>query len=299
MKSACILLFIGISIFGTSQETLLLGEQRAEEVYFIAHKDTVKKIAVYGYRYSKKANYKDSTLLKIEEYGTNGMLLAKVNIIGTKGDRWSKYNYTFNEKDEMISFQFLYNGPDGNYGKSGKFSYNAQGLLITQEHALANIKYDYHEDGRIKTKSYFYNNGDSESSNGWTDHYKYDENNNLIHVDQDASSNKQTTFYNDKNELVRNDYYPGVAYSTFTYDSLGNCNQQVDYELNKNDWDSTLYQFSYNSDNLLATTLSSKKKGRITVDEERFYDNRGRIIRIIVYRKNKKRALKKYFYENY
>jgi hypothetical protein len=279
---------------------LLLGEQKADEVYFVPRKDSVKKIAVYGYRYHKKGKYKDSTLIKIEEYGTNGMLIAKVHIIGKKGDRWSRYNYTFNEKDEMVSFQYNYNGPDGNYGKSGDFEYNISGQLTLQVHSLANIKYTYYKDGRMKTKSYSYNNGNSENRNGWTDFYIYDEKNNLIHVDQDSSSKKQTSFYNEKNELVRNDYYPGVAYSTFSYDENGNCSSQMDYELNDNDdWDSTLYRFNYNNENRLTTTASSKKKGRITLDEERVYDPNGRLLKIILYRKGKRRSVKKYFYESY
>jgi hypothetical protein len=280
-----------------AQESLLLGEQKSEDVYFEKKTDGVEKIIKYISKYKKKGNYKDSIMIGFEDYNPDGTLKSKTAIRG-KGDKktYQQFKYEY-ANEQMISFLFMQSGRDGSYGRNGKFEYDSEGRLALQEHSMANIRYDYHEDGRMKTKSYFYNNKGADESKPWVNYYLYDSLNHLKHVDTDPNSTKQTTFYNEKNELVKNDYYPGVAYSTYKYDEKGNCTEQVDYEVEKKGWDSITYIYTYMPDNKIATSGTKDKKGRIWLSEEHVYLENGNLKSILYYRKNKRKTIKKFFYE--
>ena len=109
----------------------------------------------------------------------------------------------------------------------------------------------------------------------------------------------QTSFYNHLNQLVKHDYYPGIAYTTYEYDTLGMCSRQVDYELGKKDWDSTVYVYNYDTEGRLIRSSSSKKKGKITTDQEWIFNQKGQVIQEIIYQKGKKRWIYEYTYEYY
>ena len=254
-----LLLFVSVA---TAQETLLLGEQQEHEVYFEARTDGIEKVNIYSSKYRKKGNYKDSSLVGFEIYNKKGEMIGKTNYSGSGSKAtYSQFSYDYQD-GRMTAFHFIQTSPAGNFGRQGEFEYNSDGLLIYQSHSMANIKYAYYTDGRKKTKSYFYNNKGASDSEPWIHYYLYDDSLNLIHVDTDKESKKQTSFYNDKNELIRHDYYPGFAYSTYEYDAKGNCTKQVDFELGKKDWDSTVFVYAYNNEGKITTSGTLNKKGK-------------------------------------
>ena len=289
-------LFIASSI---SQETLLLGEQKLEEIYFTPRADQVEKVSIYSSKYKKKGNYKDSTLKGIENYDKHGFLTAKTSYSG-KGAKmsYSQYSYEYHNEN-MVAYRFIYTSASGNFGRSGNFEYLPNGKLKLQEHSMANIKYGYFSDGRLKTKTYFYNNGDVEDTEPWIHYYIYDDSLNLIHVDTEKDSKKQTSFYDDNNNLIKHDYYPGFAYTTYTYDKKGNCIGQIDYEQGKKDWDSTIFKYEYNENGQIIKSSSSNKKGKIEINETFTYDAKGRLKSLIYFRKNKAKVIKKYVYQKF
>jgi hypothetical protein len=285
---------LGLNSF--SQESLLLGEQMSKDVYFTPRVDRVSKVHFYISKYHKKGIYKDSLLVGFEDYDNSGFLISKSNFRGMGSKQtYQKFQYEYRD-GLMSSFAFMQTGVAGNFGRQGKFEYNEEGFISMQEHSLANIRYEYYEDGRLKTKSYFYNNKGTEDSKPWVNYYLYDSLNYLKHVDTDPESQLQTSFHNSKGELIKNDYYPGVAYSTYEYDEIGNCTKQVDFELGKKDWDSLVYVFTYNPDNQLATSGNLDKKGRKSLTEEHTYNSKGQLETIYYYRKNKRKQVKKFFY---
>jgi hypothetical protein len=288
--------FLFSALIAQNQETLLLGEQQVHEIYFESREDGIEKVSIYISKYRENGNYEDSTFTGFENYNRKGELVAKTNYSG-KGQKLvhSQYSYEYTEGN-MTAFQFIQTSPSSNFGRQGDFKYTIDGLLIHQGHSLANIKYSYYADGRMKTKSYFYNNKGSEETEPWIHYYMYDDSLNLIHVDTDKESTEQSSFFDERNELIRHDYYPGVAYSKYEYDQKGNCIKQLDFELGKKDWDSTVFIYSYRNDNQIASSGSLNKKGKLFLDTEFEYDAKGRLKAVLYLRRNKRKLIKKYFY---
>ena len=297
MRYIILSLFSLLSAVNWSQESLLLGEQKVEDVFFELRSDGVEKITKYISKYNKKGKYKDSTLIGFEDYNLDGTLASKTAIRG-KGDKKTYQQFKYEYVDQkMVSYFFMQTGQAGNFGRNGKFEYDQNGRLVLQEHSLANIRYDYYNDNRLKTKSYFYNNKGADESEPWVNYYIYDSLNHLKHVDTDPKSEKQTSFHNTKGELVKNDYYPGIAYSTYKYDEKGNCIEQVDFEIDKKGWDSITYVYTYMPNNKIATSGTKDRKGRVWLSEEHIYNEKGNLKEILYYRKNKRKTIKKFFYE--
>ena len=289
------LLILVINLAHT-QESLLLGELKAEDIYMTPRTDGAIKVATYIFKYSKKGIYTDSTITGFEQFGEDGLIKSKVNFTGKKRQNSNSFTYEF-EGENMIRFSYLSISEDGNYGRQGEFSYDGEDFLIHQKHSLANIRYEYHSDGRMKTKSYFYDNKGEAETEPWVNYFFYDDSLNLIHVDPDPNSTAQTSFYNDKNELIKHDYYPGVAYSTYAYDITGNCTKQVDYEMDNKGWDSIVYIFTYDQANKLVSSGQQDKKGNVFLDEKRIYLENDELKEIIYYRKNKPRFVKRFNYQ--
>lgn len=279
-----------------AQESLLLGELNSEDIYLKPRTDGAIKVSTYSFKYSKKGKYLDSTLVSFEQYDENGYISDKVSFSGKEGQNSNSFKYTF-DKGKMMAFGFLSIHEQGNYGRQGEFNYDSKNRLIFQKHALANIHYAYYEHGGMRTKSYYYDNKESHDTEPWVNYFIYDDSLNLIHVDTDEKSAGQTSYYNDKNELVKHDYYPGVAYSIYEYDLKGNCVKQIDYELDKKKWDSTVYVYGYNENNQLSSSGTEKRNGRVLIDEKRFYLANGELKEIVYYRKRKPRFIKRFIYQ--
>lgn len=288
-----ILFSLTSALFG--QESLLLGEQRLDEVYFEARTDGTQKINFYQSKYRGDKPKKDSTLVGFETYTKAGFIQSKASFTGKNGINTNTFNYDFQD-GLMSEYSFLAISEEGNYGRAGEFSYDSKKRLILQKHALSDIKYSYAANGTLHTKSYFYNNGDPTNSEPWVHYYFYDDNLNLIHVDTDPECKQQTSFYDEHNQLIKHDYYPGVAYSSYEYDSLGNCKIQRDYELVKNKWIEQTYCFSYDDKGNLISSGSLNKKGKCILSEERFYLQNGELDYIIYLKKGKRKWMKTFNY---
>ncbi len=291
----CLLLFVSTSL-GFAQESLLLGELKAEDIRFTPRTDGAEKITSYFFKVSKKEGYNASDIVGFEQYYENGLIRSKVSFNGKNKQNSNSFNYEY-DGFNMVRFSFLSISDNGNYGRQGEFTYDEFNRLVLQKHSLANIRYEYYPDGRMKTKAYYYDNKGESETEPWINYYFYDNQLNLIHVDPDPKSTSQTSFYNDKNELIKHDYYPGIAYSTYAYDSVGNCIQQVDYEMGKKHWDSTKFLFTYNERGQLVTSGQMNKKGKIFLDEEHKYLPNGEPKEIIYFRKNKAKFVKHFNYE--
>ena len=281
------------------QESLLLGEIKIEDIQPEKNLHHAETVTIYGRKYRKKGNYKDSTVKGKIEYLSSGLLMEKIVYGGKKNrDRYGK-KYSYDESGNVIEYNNWVQSGGSYHNRRATFTYNIKNQVVSQEISLANIVYTYFPDGRLKTKSYFYNNNGVQDTEPWTTYYIYDEQKNLIHADTDTSKWQQTSFYNEDNQLILHNYYPGVAYSTYKYDSLGNCIRQVDYERGKKDFDSTVYIFEYNPEGQITKSSTLNKRGKVIPEKELFYDEKGQIIAEIFYRRGKPKWLNRYQYLYY
>ena len=279
-----------------AQESLLLGEMKLDEIQTQIRKDNVQKVLIYGSRYKKNGVYKDSTFKGFEDYSNEGELLNRTTFGGKKDEISYTKKYAYNKDHLVTKYDFLISGNGEIIGQSSDFTYY-QDRISKQIISLANISYYYYEDSRIKSKSYYYNNRGEIDSEPWTIWFIYDENKNLIDADNDTSNQKQTMFYNENMQMIKNDYYPGVAYSTFAYDQKGNCTRQVDYEMGKKDWDSTVFIFQYDDKNRLIRSATENNKGKLMVEKDWKYNAKGQLLYELYYKKNKPKYIYRYSYE--
>jgi hypothetical protein len=296
MKILLVPLFILVSNTMTAQESLLLGELKLDEIQTEIRKDGVEKAWIYGAKYNKKGIYKDSTLKGFQHYSVEGELLDRSTFSGSKDKVKYTRKYEYDDQSRVISYDFIISGNNEVISQRSDFLYSGD-FLARQVISLANIHYSYHEDGRLKAKAYYYNNKGELDTKPWTIWFIYDENKNLINADPDSTLDNQTMFYNEENQLVKNDYYPGIAYSTFEYDQAGNCIRQVDYEVGKKDWDSTVYIFQYDTENRLVRSGKENKKGKLFVDQDWKYNAEGQLVYELFYRKNKPKFIYRYSYD--
>jgi hypothetical protein len=294
-----LLIILSVRIFSAhTQESLLLGELKSDEIQIDIRTDHVKKALIFGYKYKKKNNYKDSTIKGIEDYSMKGELTNRTTFGGKKNQTSYSKKYGYDSQSNVISYDYIISGNGETIGQTADFFYSSK-RLTRQVISLANINYNYHPDGRLKSKAYYYNNRGEIDSDPWTIWFVYDDNKNLIHADADTTKGIQTSFYNEKNELIKHDYYPGVAFSTFSYDENGNCSKQVDYELGKKDWDSTIFIFQYDDKNRLVRSSRQVKKGKVRVDKDWKYNAQDQLEYELFYRKGKPKYIYKYYYEKH
>lgn len=300
MKLATLLIiFLGLICFEPlvfGQESLLLGELKLDEISPQKRTDGVKKILIYGMKYKKRGNYKDSSLQAIEDFSENGELLNRTTFGGRKGERSYKKSYTYDEQGNVTSFVNMAQGGMGVEARVANFVYNGKNQLVKQNISLANIVYEYFSDGRLKSKAYYYNNGSESNTEPWFSYFFYDDSLNLVHVGSDSTYSSSTSFYDDKNQLILHDYYPGVAYSKYSYDERGLCIQQVDYEMGKKGWDSTQFFYHYNDARVLDQTSSINRKGKFSLERQRNFDKNGLLISEIFYRKRRPKRFYSYTY---
>ncbi|MEX1002691.1 MAG: hypothetical protein WDZ35_11300 [Crocinitomicaceae bacterium] len=289
-----------ISLSSLSQESLLLGEIRHDEVQPEKTSKGIQKISIYQFRYKKNNHYKDSTLQGVQDFSEEGLKVKRISFFGKKNQHYINSHYEYNASGSVVKRKEILHADGDLTAQLSTFEYNAAGQLVRQITSLASITYDYFQDGRLKTKTYYYNErggfGDSEP---WIHYFIYNGAQQLIHVDTDTTSDEQTSFYNEKGELIRHDYYPGFAYTTYTYDERGNCTKQVDYEMGKKDWDSTVFEFAYDSKDRLILSSSSNKRGKINRDQKWVYTQDGNVDYIIEYKRNRPKLLYRYYYDYY
>ena len=299
MKFLLLYLFLSIGYITISQESLLLGEIKLDELKPEQRNDDVKKILIYEYKFKKRGNYKDSTLQGFQDFSEEGYLLNRNSFFGRKLRNSVRHSYTYDADGNVLQYEQLFSSGEGLNARIATFQYNQAGRAVEQQVSLATIRYAYHADGRLKTKSYYYNNRGALDTEPWTHYYFYNEDKQLIHVDTDENSEQQTSYYDDQGNLVRHDYYPGYAYTTYKYDDQGNCIRQVDFEKDKNDWDSTVFQYNYDAKGRLILSSSSNKRGKIQRDQEWVYNEKGQIDHIIEYKRDRPKRLYRYFFEYY
>ncbi|MCB9223110.1 MAG: hypothetical protein H6582_02945 [Crocinitomicaceae bacterium] len=276
-----------------TQESLLLGEIKLDEIQTELRYDQAEKVQIYGSRYNKKNIYKDSTLKGFENYSKDGELLDRTTF-GGKNDQVSySKKYRYDDKHRVVAYDFIISGNGDIIGQTADFLYIGN-RLNKQVISLANIHYNYYSDGRLRSKSYYYNNRGEIDAEPWILWFIYDDNKNLIHVDADSSTDVQTMFYNEANLLIKNNYYPGVAYSTFSYDEKGNCIRQADFEMGKKDWDSTIYIFQYDSKNRLVRSGTENKKGKLIVEKDWKYNEKDQLVYELFYHKSKPKYIYRY-----
>lgn len=285
-----------ISSITMGQESLLLGELRTDEIKPSRIDEKFNKCLIIGYKYKKKGNHKDSTIVGIEDYSKKGELVCRTTFSGKKNRDSYKKTYHYDRQGNVIGYEYLITRGGTVLGQTVDFTYDHANQLSSQTISLATIRYSYYPDGRLLYKSYFYNNRAQEDSEPWKIYFEYDEKNNLIHADTDTTGNLQTSFYNDKNELIQHDYYPGVAFSTYKYNDNKNCIRQVDYERGRKDWDSTVFIFAYDNRGNLIQSSSSGKNGKIYLDRQWEYNSDGMLVSEIAYVKNKARKIYFYYY---
>lgn len=293
---AAILCFISNSSNNHAQESLLLGEFKLDELMVPKRIDGAEKSVIYQYKYSRKNKYKDSVLVGIENYTTNGELLIRTSFYGKKQAYVIKKIYTYDKNSRLLTYEITQRTKAGVLGKYTAFEYNEKGQAIEQHTSLANIIYAYLKDGRLSSKAYFYQNKGEIDSDAWFQYFEYDSLKNLIHVDNDTSGNVQTSFYDNQNRLIKHEYYLGVAYSTYKYNDRNDCIRQVDYSRNKRDWDSTVFVFDYDHEGRLIRSSSSAKNGKILKDREWNYNLDGQLTSEILYVKGKPNKRYRYFY---
>lgn len=243
----------------------------------------VKKPSLANTEYEGKEDYSEEGRLEVLERG-NSKTVYLYNDAGYVTEK-SIYIRNNNGKD---SFQ------------TNRFKYNSDNQIILQSTPSADITYSYHEDGRIKSKSYS-NNDRSRTITiePKTIHFIYNSQKNLIYVGSDTSEIKVNYQYNDENKLIRHDYSPGSAYNTFKYDDQGRCSEQITYELKGNDWDSTVFLFEYNERDQIVSKQRKTKKGEAILEKEWVYDNKGNLIDEKFYEKEKCKYAYHYLYEYY
>jgi hypothetical protein len=290
-----LILSLGL-IYG--QESLLLGELKLNAIQTTQGKKNLEEVIIYGKKYKNSGNYKDSVVKGTIYYSSRGNEINRTTYSGKNNENTYVRKYFYNLENKVVSIdnQMTTNGEV--LGKSWEFYYNEDGLISRQIISLANITYNYSTEGKIKNKKYYYNNGNGTFGEPFIILFEYDFLGNLIHADADTSGSLQTSFYNDKNELIRHDYYPAVAYTTYRYDENGNCIEQMDFEISNKGWDSIQYVFTYDSNNRLLTSATTKK-GKAYIDQEFIYFEDGRLKAEILYRKNKKRWVNRYYYQYY
>jgi hypothetical protein len=299
MKQLLTIAILLMTLTVNSQESLLLGEIKLDEIQPQKGDENLEIVMIYGKKYKKNGYYKDSINKGSIYYNSRGDLLENTTFSGKKNRNKYVKKYLYDLFGNVTSFDYQISTDGVVIGKTVDFFYNDRGKLTRQVISLANITYNYNTSGKLSSKKYYYNNGNDTFGAPWSIYFKYDENGNLIHADHDTSGNVQTSFYNDKNQLIRHDYYPGVAYSTYFYDEQSNCVKQIDYEIGKKGWDSTAFVFAYDKADRLIMSSSSNKKGKISIDQEWIYFEDGRLKAEIFYRKNKKKWVNRYYYEYY
>lgn len=277
------------------QESLLLGELKLDEIQTELRSDGTEKIMIYGSKYKNSGVYKDSTLKGFMDYSKDGELLNRTSFGGKNNAVKYTRKYKYDDQHRVLSFDYIISGNGEIIGQTSDFIYVGD-YLARQIISLANIAYNYHPDGRIKSKSYYYNNKGEIDTKPWILWFIYNEDNNLINADPDSTSDLQTMFYNDNGQLIKNDYYPGVAYSTFEYDNNGNCTRQVDYEFGKKDWDSTVFVFNYDPENRLIRSGTENKKGKVLVEKDWKYNSKGQLEYELFYQGNKPKYIYRYNY---
>lgn len=292
-----LLIIISLTVYG--QESLLLGEIKLDEIQPKKNLHNVETVTIYGMKYKKRGNYKDSIVKGTIEYLSSGLMMENVVFGGKKNrDRYIK-KYDYDAYGNIVAYDNMYMSKGGILNRRSTYSYNNENQVIAQEISLANIVYSYFPDGRLKTKSYYYNNNGVKDTEPWTTYFIYDQDKNLIHADTDTSKWEQTSFYNENNQLILHNYYPGIAYSTYRYDSTGNCIRQVDYEKGKKDFDSTVFTFEYNDQGQLTKSSTQNRRGKIIPEKEMFYDEKGQKIAEIFYQRGKPKWLNRYQYLYY
>ena len=279
-----------------SQESLLLGEQKLDEIKPQKVSPEIQKISIYQFKHRKRRTYKDSTLQGIQQYDENGLLTERLSFYGKKNESFVKYGYDYDKTGNVTVYKRRVQNNEGITLQTASFAYDSNNRVKKQIISLATIEYDYHEDDRLEKKTYYFSGGGSDTE-PWIHYFFYNKNKQLIHVDTDSTSDEQTSFYNEDGELIMHEFYPGYGYSTYAYDDDGNCTRQVDYEKVKEDWDSTVYLFEYDEKNRLTHTSSSNKRGKIWRDQKWVYFEDGRINYIIEYKRNRPKWLYRYYYE--
>lgn len=303
MRTLSIILLFSLLSYNNlalSQESLMYGEVRLDEVQTQKGAENVEEVQIFGMKYKKNGFYRDSTLKGSIYYSSKGEEIERTIYFGKKNNLMHRKKYDYDLAGNVLSFdEYRSQKGGGVLGKSVDYFYDDQNRLIKQVISLATITYEYYPDGRLLSKSYTYNNGGTENGEPWVMLFEYDERGNLIHADQDTTGSLQTSFYNEKNQLIRHDYYPGYAYSTYEYDSLGNCSKQVDYTLGKKGWEEQTFVFKYDSEGRITHSYSSGKKGRLYLDQEWVYFKDGRLKAEYFYVKNKRKWVNRYYYQYY
>lgn len=299
MKLIISLFLLTLCYIPFAQESLLLGEIKLDEIQTEKDTNGVEQVVIYGMKYKKNGHYKDSVVKGVLDYSHSGDLVMKTLYGGKKNQNSYVKKYQYDLYGYVTSYDFQVTTKNGVNGQSNDFFYNTKHQVTKQVITLATIAYSYYPDGRISKKMYYYNNRGETDTEPWTILFEYDQNKNLIHADTDTSGNIQTSFYDDKGQLIRHDYYPGVAYTTYKYDSTGNCIKQTDYELGKKDWDSTVYLFAYDTEGRLISSSSSDKRGKISKDQEWVYNSKGQLVMEVFYKRNKPKWINRYNYTYY
>lgn len=292
-----VLILISLSLYSFGQESLLLGEVKLDEIEPPSRTDNVKKELCFGYKYSKKGKYKDSTIQSIRDYSKEGLMLVSNLFYGKKNSYSHKDMYSYDQTGRVISYNSFFGDGTGVNGTSVEYSYNSKGQVARQLISLANIVYEYYPDGRLRSKSYYYNNRGEIDSEPWVILFEYDSLLNLIHADADTTGSTQTSFYNGKNELIEHHYYIGTAYTKYKYDDLGNCIEQTDFELGKKGWDSTTFYFTYDEKSRLVLSSASGKKGKVFKKRQWIYNESGQLSEELMFRRNKPKRRYKYYLE--
>ena len=150
-----------------------------------------------------------------------------------------KYNY--NSQGVLLSFQVSGNPPGGPNNYTANYLYNTTG--IKTEELFNNLD----DAGQPSSKQKIEYQTNTQGLPTKTTYYNWNSTNSLW-----VLSNYFVSTYNDKKQLLKNDYYNSTGFSTlnysFTYDSKGNKNESKEYQRKPDNSFYLSYQFNVTFD---------------------------------------------------